>query len=98
MTTEADRTTLGRLYARALDVLWRLAADRVVVRPVGNRSPDAPAEIAGSAAVVWMALVVPRNRTELRTELKAAGCADPVTEVEVALSLLVGQGLIEEQA
>ena len=94
MTTADERAIPERRYARAPDVLWRLAADRVVVRRVRDASPDAPAEIAGSAAVLWLALAVPRSAAELRAELEAAGWTDPAAEVDTAMCLLLGHRLI----
>ena len=84
-------------YARAPHVLWRLAPDRVIVRHVGERTPDAAAELTGSAAVLWLALQTPRSADQLCAELQAAGCADPAEELSLALNLLLEHRLIEHR-
>ncbi len=84
-------------YCRSSNVLWRLAVERVIVRRVGDRSPMAAGEVAGSAAVVWLALDRPRTAIELKSALEAAACADPSAELELALIMLRDCRLIEEE-
>ena len=61
-------------WARAPRVLWRLAPDRVLVRPVGGDGLD----LTGMAALVWMAVDEPHRLDDLAQEL--AGIDPTVTE------------------
>ena len=81
--------------ARDHRAVWRLAADRVVVRRVGDHGPDAAAEVTGSAILVWLALEEPRTTAELLDEL--SDYADPAAELENALTLLHEHEWIERR-
>ena len=83
-------------YVRARRVLWRLAADEVVMRRVGEPAERAEAQMKGVAAAVWLVLDEPRSLLELEAELGAIGCADPAAEAREALSLLLEHRLVEE--
>lgn len=52
-------------WARVPRVLWRLAPDRVLVRPVGGDGLD----LTGLAALIWVAVDEPRRLEELMEEL-----------------------------
>ena len=89
---------IDREVSRTRRVVWRLADDRVVLRPIegsGTPEPDV-LEVAGPAAVVWLALDRPRTFDALRAELQAAGCGDANSELEGAMTVLAEHGLIEE--
>ena len=99
MTEKSAAEDLATLqYARTPRVLWRLAPDCVIVRRVGDSTPDAAAEVTGSAAVLWMALEGARSEAQLYAELQAAGCVDPAAELQLALHLLINRRLIAECA
>jgi hypothetical protein len=81
-------------HARATGLVWRRAADRVLVRRVGDHSDRAASELTGAAALVWLALETPLPRAPLRAELAASGAEDPDTELDRALGLLRDHDLI----
>lgn len=84
------------VYRRATRVLWRAAADRVVLRHCGPCADRAANEISGWAALLWLALDRPRSLADLIGELERSGYAEPDTQLQVALSLLLDHWLIEE--
>lgn len=75
--------------ARRSDVLWRLGADRVLVRRVGADGLD----LVGAAALVWVALDEPAELEALSAELRAL--SDEPVDVGAAVSELESAGLIE---
>ncbi len=83
-----DDTTQAA-YARARRVLWRQGPDRVLVRRVGGEAFD----LLGAAAVLWVALDVPRSLAELTDEL--AELVPNVSGLEATLHDLVVRGLVE---
>jgi hypothetical protein len=68
--------------------VWRLARDRVVVRRV---STDDSAELAGLAALVWVAAERPSTVTELTRDLDAGEPA-----VAEAVSMLLSAGWLNQ--
>ena len=77
------------LLSRRSDVLWRLGADRVLVRRVGADGLD----LVGAAALVWLALDEPADLEALSTELSALS-DDPI-DVGAAVAELESAGLVE---
>ena len=78
---------------RAGGIVWRQAADRVLVRRIGDRSGQPSLELRGSAALVWVALDGPRRRAAVRQEL-ATEVPGLVVDVDAAIDHLVETGLI----
>lgn len=77
--------------ARAPNVVWRLAPDRLLVRFVDGRA-DAARDVLGAAVLVWLVLDQPYAVAEL-----AALLGDEVMsadELNQALCVLVAAGLV----
>jgi hypothetical protein len=84
-----DPTITDPTITRAGGVVWRVAADRVLVRWVGGRGDGASSELLGAAAVVWAALDEPRTSGTLAASLDA----DEAT-IGAAVDALSTAGLI----
>ncbi len=65
--------------------MWRLAADRVLVRRVGDLTDDGCADLIGFAAAVWVALDEPASLPELSARLADAGILESADTVDVDL-------------
>jgi hypothetical protein len=82
---------MSPVYARATDVVWRAAPDRVIVQRVDPALPEPAADLLGAAALVWTALDEPANTTELEERLIDAGV---FIDWAVALERLVAAGVV----
>ena len=71
-----------------MDVLWRTAPDRVLVRRIGQDGVD----LIGLAAMIWIALDTPTALPDLESEL--SGLLDDPIDVVGTLEPLVADGLI----
>jgi hypothetical protein len=68
----ADEISLR--YTRQVEVLWRVAPDRVLVRrPWPQEGQDEAADLLGMAALVWIALDEPGSVAEILERLDEAG-------------------------
>ncbi len=96
------------VYSREVDVIWRLAPDRVLVRHAGIGSPgdtqpdgdgnaDVPVEAAdlmGLAALVWVALDEPAAAGELVDRLAAEHLDSTVEDAAATARQLVAAGWV----
>ena len=85
-----DDVVFDATYARASDVLWRSAPDRMLVRRVGHEGLD----LFGLAAMVWLALDTPRTITELEREIESL--FDESVHVGETVEALVAVDLVEQ--
>ena len=83
------RGVTGATYARASDVLWRLAHDRVLVRRIGHDGRD----LVGLAAMIWLALDEPRTLHDLEEQL--GDVVDEPIDIAGTLDPLARAGLID---
>ncbi len=77
-------------YQRVARVVWRLAADRVLVARLDGDSAD----LVGAAALLWLALDEPRPIDALAHELAEFGVGREL--LEMALEQLLDTGMLEE--
>jgi hypothetical protein len=84
-------------YARDPRLIWRVAADRVLTRRVGDHSEQSTSEVTGPAAVLFLALDRPLTVDELATELALAGSPQADELVGPTIDVLVTHGLAAEQ-
>ena len=68
-----------RTYARARGVMWRIAADRVLVHRVGVPAESAAFELTGPVVLAWVALDEPGTLTDV-----AARLAESVVSAELS--------------
>lgn len=79
----ADAATV---YARQVEVLWRLAADRVLVRrPWPKNGQVDAADLLGMAALVWLALDEPCTMREIGKRLADAHGTSGQPELDLDL-------------
>jgi hypothetical protein len=76
-------------YERVPGFVWRHAHDRLLLRRVGVRDPDAMVEVAGDAMLVWLALDEPGSCDEVAERLSAE-----VPTVQAAIEAAVAAGLL----
>ncbi len=72
-----------RTYARARGVMWRIAADRVLVHRVGVPAESAAFELTGPIALAWAALDEPGTLTDV-----AARLAESAMPAELSVQVL----------
>ena len=77
----------GPTYARVADTVWRLAADRVIVRHASIDADDTGVDVTGLAALVWVALDEPASVDELAVRL----AAEEFSVLNTDVSSVVGQ-------
>lgn len=94
---DGDERVAQRRFARAREVLWRLADDRVLVLRMQGQGPRLAAELTGPPAALWLMLDEPSDERELAALLTTAGCDDPATELARGLDALLTHRLIEER-
>jgi len=86
-------------YVRQVEVVWRLAPDRVLVRrPWPKDGQDEAADLLGLAALIWIALDEPGTVTDLVERLADAGDAtEGVVSADVTdtLDQLLATGWVE---
>jgi hypothetical protein len=89
------------LHQRATDVVWRLAADRVIVRRVGT-ADGAMTELHGGAALVWVALDEPGTTADvvrrIARELPDVDRTTLEATVAEALASAVEAGLVQTRS
>jgi hypothetical protein len=85
------------IYSRAPDVVWRLAPDRVLVRPIRSQDKDVAVDLIGDAALAWIALDEPATEQELVERLADADMnGDPTAGTRLLIdSKLVGEIEVE---
>ncbi len=81
----------GPRYRRRVDVLWRLADDRVVARRISGDGLD----LVGAAAMVWVALDQGRVAGDVLFELQTSDPSASTQHVDQALAQLMDAGLVE---
>jgi hypothetical protein len=81
------------VYARAPDVVWRLAPDRVLVRRIG--APDLQAQdLHGAAALVWISLDEPGTMSGVTERIIGAGLEVERDDAEVTIRLLLDERIV----
>ena len=86
------------VFARAANVVWRIAPDRVLVRHVvdgqqgGGSGVDRAADLMGAAALVWVALDEPATAVQVVERLRREDLARPVAEIADVARQLVDAG------
>lgn len=83
------------VYARQVEVVWRLAPDRVLVRRVWPKDgEDEAADLLGAAALVWIALDEPGTRADVVERLADADQQLPDDLLDETLEQLLATGWI----
>jgi hypothetical protein len=83
-------------FSRPVGVVWRLAADRVLVRRVGDLTDEGCADLIGFAAAVWVALDEPASLAELGARLADADIDSIDADLVDAVAALVERGWTEQ--
>ena len=92
---DASNDDIAAMWEREENVVWRLGPDRVMVRRIGGDGLD----LVGAAAMVWIALDLPRTRAGLVNEIAAASAAAAEPEaLDGALCELVERKLVRESS
>lgn len=85
-----ESSAIPEAFARVPDALWRVGPDAVLVRRVTDHLGEA-LDLAGGAALVWLALDEPRTVDSLASVLDAS----PAAVIE-AVHMLHDHGLVEK--
>ncbi len=88
-------------FARARDVVWRVAYDRVIVRRPGARvggPVEGAADLFGDAALIWTALDSPGDLGALRRRLREADIEPADIDLADTIGLMVATGWLVEVA
>ena len=85
------------VYVRARGVVWRTAADRVLLQRVGGPPEQAAFELSGPVALVWLALDEPGTAADIAARLAEAGI-DSDTTIQTDVTTLVQRGLLTVDA
>ena len=90
-------------FERATGVVWRVAADRVLLHRIGVPLAEAALELSGRVAFVWAALDEPGTAVEIadrmiQAELAGLSSGSPELDVEMVaedLLRLVGAAVVD---
>lgn len=87
-------------FARQVEVVWRLAPDRVLVRrPWPEPDQDEAADLLGVAALIWVALDEPGTADDVIDRIgEALDETPPADDVAATLTSLLESGWVVEAA